>query len=63
MTINGGITSTGGSGPIGGPFEITWNAIEDNHINGGVNISGYDGFRRPRRSGTRRARRTASPAR
>jgi hypothetical protein len=44
MTINGGITSSGGSGPIGGPFDITWNAIEDNHINGGVNISGYDGF-------------------
>jgi hypothetical protein len=44
MTINGGLDSRGGSGPFGGPFDITWNAIEDNHINGGVNISGYDGF-------------------
>jgi hypothetical protein len=44
MTINGGLVSHGGSGPFGGPFDITWNAIEDNHINGGVNISGYDGF-------------------
>ena len=44
MTINGGVVSHGGSGPFGGPFDITWNAIEDNHINGGVNISGYDGF-------------------
>jgi hypothetical protein len=44
MTINGGVVSSGGSGAFGGPFDITWNAIEDNHINGGVNISGYDGF-------------------
>jgi hypothetical protein len=44
MTINGGVDSRGGSGPSGGPFEITWNAIEDNHINGGVNISGYNGL-------------------
>jgi hypothetical protein len=44
MTINGGIDAQGGSGAFGGPFDITWNAIEDNHINGGVNISGYDGF-------------------
>jgi len=43
-TINGGIDISGGSGPFGGPFDITWNAIEDNHINGGVNISGYNGF-------------------
>jgi hypothetical protein len=44
MTINGGIDSRGGSGPFGGPFDITWNTIEDSHINGGVNISGYNGF-------------------
>ena len=44
MTIKGGIDSQGGSGPEGGPFGITWNAIEDNHISGAVNISGYDGF-------------------
>jgi hypothetical protein len=44
MTINGGIDSRGGSGPFGGPFDITWTTIEDSHINGGVNISGYNGF-------------------
>lgn len=44
MRIDGGLVSTGGSGPFGGPFDITWNAIEDNHINGGVSITGYDGF-------------------
>jgi hypothetical protein len=43
-TINGGIISHGGSGPDGGPFGITWNAIEDNQINGSVTIDGYDGF-------------------
>jgi hypothetical protein len=43
-TIRGGITVHGGSGPTGGPFDITWNAIEDNHINGGATIDGYDGF-------------------
>jgi hypothetical protein len=43
-TITGGITVHGGSGPEGGPFGITWNAIEDNHISGGVTIDGYDGF-------------------
>ena len=43
-TINNGINIQGGSGPFGGPFEITWNAIEDNHISGTVNIEGYDGF-------------------
>ena len=43
-TIDGGIDIQGGSGPSGGPFEITWNAIEDNHINGGVTVDGYDGF-------------------
>jgi hypothetical protein len=44
MTIKGGLVSRGGSGPEGGPFGITWNAIEDNHINGAVRISGYDGL-------------------
>jgi hypothetical protein len=44
MTINGGLDVRGGAGPFGGPFDITWNAIEDNQINGGVTVSGYDGF-------------------
>ena len=39
-TINGGIDILGGSGPFG----ITWNAIEDNRINGSVSVYGYDGF-------------------
>jgi hypothetical protein len=43
-TINGGIVSHGGSGPFGGPFDVTWNAIEDNVINGSVTVDGYDGF-------------------
>ena len=43
-TINGGIDLHGGSGPFGGPFEVTWNAIEDNVINGGASEIGYDGF-------------------
>jgi hypothetical protein len=43
-TINGGIDIQGGSGPFGGPFDITWNAIEDNNIHGGVTINGYNGF-------------------
>jgi hypothetical protein len=43
-TINGGIDVRGGSGPEGGPFGITWNAIEDNRINGGATVEGYDGF-------------------
>ena len=43
-TINGGIDLHGGSGPFGGPFDITWNAIEDNQINGGATIEGYNGF-------------------
>jgi hypothetical protein len=43
-TINGGIAVHGGSGPFGGPFDITWNAIEDNRINGGATVEGYDGF-------------------
>jgi hypothetical protein len=43
-TINGGINVQGGSGPFGGPLEITWNAIEDNRINGGATVEGYNGF-------------------
>ncbi len=43
-TINGGLDIHGGSGPFGPPFDVTWNAIEDNWIHGGVRISGYDGF-------------------
>jgi hypothetical protein len=42
--INGGLEIHGGSGPSGGPFGITWNAIEDNRINGTVTVDGYDGF-------------------
>jgi hypothetical protein len=43
-TINGGIDVQGGSGPFGGPFDVTWNAIEDNRINGGATVEGYNGF-------------------
>ena len=43
-TINGGVDVHGGSGPFGGPFDISWNAIEDNRINGGATVEGYDGF-------------------
>jgi hypothetical protein len=43
-TINGGVDVHGGSGPFGGPFEVTFNAIEDNRINGGATIEGYNGF-------------------
>jgi hypothetical protein len=43
-TINGGVDVHGGAGPFGGPFDITWNAIEDNRIHGGVTIDGYNGF-------------------
>jgi hypothetical protein len=43
-TINGGIDISGGSGPFGPPFDVTWNAIEDNVIHGSVRIVGYDGF-------------------
>jgi hypothetical protein len=43
-TINGGVDLRGGSGPFGGPFDITWNTIEDSQINGGVTEIGYDGF-------------------
>ena len=43
-TINGGIDIHGGSGPFGGPFDVTWNTIEDTTINGGYTEAGYDGF-------------------
>jgi hypothetical protein len=43
-TINGGLRVHGGSGPFGPPFDVTWNAIEDNQIHGGVWITGYTGF-------------------
>jgi hypothetical protein len=43
-TINGGVDIHGGSGPFGGPFEVTFNTIEDSRINGSVAIEGYDGF-------------------
>jgi hypothetical protein len=44
MTINGGVDIQGGSGPFGGPFDVTWNTIEDSSINGGVRMEGYNGF-------------------
>ncbi len=49
-TVNGRIDIRGGSGPFGPPFCFspdfcpTWNAIEDNVINGGVTVDGYNGF-------------------
>jgi hypothetical protein len=43
-TINGGVSLSGGAGPFGGPFEVTWNTIEDSRINGGVSVTGYNGF-------------------
>jgi hypothetical protein len=43
-TINGGIDIHGGAGPFGPPFDVTWNAIEDNVIHGGARVTGYDGF-------------------
>jgi len=39
-TINGGLDVQGGSGAFGGPFDITWNAIEDNTIHGSLMCSG-----------------------
>src|SRR5262245_24180277 len=33
-TINGNVDLEGGAGPFGGPFDITWNTLEDNRING-----------------------------
>jgi hypothetical protein len=43
-TISGGIDIQGGSGPFGGPFDVTWNTIEDSTVNGGYTEAGYDGF-------------------
>ena len=43
-TINGGVDIHGGSGVFGGPFDITWNTIEDSVIHGGATIEGYNGF-------------------
>jgi hypothetical protein len=43
-TIRGGLVVRGGSGPFGGPFGVTWNAIEDNRIAGHVTVVGYNGF-------------------
>jgi hypothetical protein len=43
-TINGSINISGGSGPFGGPFDVTWNTIEDSVINGGYTEVGYNGF-------------------
>jgi hypothetical protein len=43
-TINGGVDIHGGSGPFGGPFDVTWNTIEDSTVNGGYTEAGYDGF-------------------
>jgi len=43
-TIEGGVDIQGGSGPFGPPFDVTWNAIEDNVIHGHVQVVGYDGF-------------------
>jgi hypothetical protein len=43
-TINGGVEIHGGSGPFGGPFDITWTTIEDSVIHGGVVMDGYNGF-------------------
>lgn len=43
-TIRGGIDISGGSGPFGGPFGVTWTTIEDSSIRGAVSITGYNGF-------------------
>lgn len=43
-TISGGVELQGGSGPFGGPFDVTWNTIEDSVVNGGYTETGYDGF-------------------
>jgi hypothetical protein len=42
--IFGGLHIRGGAGPFGGPAGITWNAIEDNRIDGGATVDGYNGF-------------------
>jgi hypothetical protein len=43
-TISGGVDISGGSGPFGGPFDVTFNTIEDSTVNGGITEVGYDGF-------------------
>jgi hypothetical protein len=43
-TISGGVTLSGGSGPFGGPFGVTFTTLEDNTINGTVTMTGYNGF-------------------
>jgi hypothetical protein len=43
-TIIGGVIIRGGSGPFGGPFDVTWNTIEDSKIIGPTTIDGYNGF-------------------
>jgi hypothetical protein len=43
-TISGGVDLQGGAGPFGGPFDVTWNTLEDDVINGSVTINGFDGF-------------------
>jgi hypothetical protein len=43
-TIDGGIHVSGGSGAFGGPFDVTFIAIEDNVVHGGASVVGYDGF-------------------
>jgi hypothetical protein len=43
-TIYGGVNISGGAGPFGGPFGVTWNTIEDSVIHGSVSIQGYNGF-------------------
>jgi hypothetical protein len=43
-TIWGGLDVRGGFGPFGGPFDVTWNTIEDSVIHGGAVVSGYNGF-------------------
>jgi hypothetical protein len=43
-TISGGVDIQGGSGPFGGPFDVTFNTIEDSTVNGGITEVGYDGF-------------------
>lgn len=42
--INGSVDLQGGAGPFGPPFGVTFNTIEDSHINGSVTINGYNGF-------------------
>jgi hypothetical protein len=43
-SIYGGVTITGGAGPFGGPFDVTWTTVEDSVIHGSVTIQGYNGF-------------------